>query len=58
MKNADRLDVVASLELITTQPAATWEQELQISVRGPVYTLRRLKNDRSRVVRLSKIAHK
>jgi hypothetical protein len=50
--------VVASLELITTQPAATWEQELQISVRGPVYTLRRLKNDRSRVVRLSKIAHK
>jgi hypothetical protein len=46
MKNADWLDVVASPEGIGTRPAATLEYELRISVRGFVYTLRSVNNDR------------
>ena len=44
-------------ELIGTAYAATRESELRISVRGSVYTLRRIKNDRCELSRLSKIAH-
>ena len=44
-------------DVIKTRPGATQERELRISVRGSVYTLRRIKNDRCWLSRLSKIAH-
>src|SRR5271165_5723740 len=57
MKNADWLDVIARGDSIVTGPAATWESELRISIRGSIYTLRRIKNDSSWGSGLSKIAH-
>jgi hypothetical protein len=57
MKNADWLDVIARVTLTVIGAAATWNKSCEISVRGSVYTLRRLENDRCRFSRLSKIAH-
>jgi hypothetical protein len=57
MEHADRLDVVAALRVARTPTAATQKSKLRIGVRGSVYTLRRINNDRCELSRLSKIAH-
>src|SRR5208282_2554304 len=57
MKNADSLDVVAALCVDRTPNRSLLESELRIGVRGSVYILRRIKNDRCGLSRLSKIAH-
>jgi hypothetical protein len=57
MKNADWLDVIARGDSIVIGVRSDLESELRISIRGSIYTLRRIQNDRSLHSRLSKIAH-
>ena len=47
MKNADWLDVIARGDSIADRARSDLKSELRISIRGSVYTLRRIHNDRS-----------